>query len=183
MKALSLDHPKMTRETLLQMADEIPGAWAGIRIAGYLLLLSGWKSTKIAELFGLTRWTVVKWIHKGNQEGIEAVQDRFRSGRPSLFDGPLKKELDGVLSKSPKDFGIPRVRWDGVVLTEYLKRFHRITLHVRQAQRWIRQLGYSLRQPIYRFAQASQEGVKEFRSELKKTPLGRKERRKKDPSV
>ena len=183
MKALSLDHPRMTRESLLRMADEIPGAWAGIRIAGYLLLLSGWKSTQIAELFGLTRWTVVKWIQKGNQEGMEAVQDRFRSGRPSRFDDPLKKQLDVVLSKSPKDFGIPRVRWDGVVLTEYLKRFHRITIHVRHAQRWIRQLGYSLRQPIYRFAQASQEGVKEFRSELKKTPLGRKERRKKGPSV
>ena len=78
MKALSLDHPNMTRETLLRIADEIPGAWIGIRIAAYLLLLAGWKSTQIAELFGLTRWTVVKWIHKGNQEGIEAVHDRFR---------------------------------------------------------------------------------------------------------
>jgi transposase len=183
MKALSLDHPQMSRETLLRIADEIPGAWVGIRIAGYLLLLAGWKSTQVAELLGLTRWTVVKWIRKGNQEGVEALQDRFRSGRPSRFDDPLKKELDAVLSKSPKDFGIPRVRWDGVVLTEYLKRFHRITIHVRHAQRWIRQLGYSLRQPMYRFAQASQEGVEEFRGELKKTSLGRKERRKKDPSV
>lgn len=183
MKALSLDHPNMTRETLLRIADEIPGAWIGIRIAAYLLLLAGWKSTQIAELFGLTRWTVVKWIHKGNQEGIEAVHDRFRPGRSSQFDDQLKKELDTVLSKTPKDFGIPRVRWDGVVLTEYLKRFHRITIHVRHAQRWIRQLGYSLRLPIYRFAQASQEGVEEFRSELKKTPLGRKERRKTDHSV
>ena len=150
MKALGLDHPKMTRKTLLQMADEIPGAGAGIRIARYLLLLSGGKSTQIAELFGLTRWTVMKWIHKGNQEGIEPVQDRSRSGRPSLFDDPLKKELDRVLSKSPKDFGIPRVRWDGVVLTEYLKRFHRITIHLRHAQRWIRQSGYSRRQAAVR---------------------------------
>ncbi len=183
MKALSLDHPNMTRETLLRRADEIPGAWIGIRIAAYLLLLGGWKSTQIAELFGLTRWTVVKWIHKGNQEGVEAVHDRFRPGRSSQFDDQLRKELDTVLSKTPKDFGIPRVRWDGVVLTEYLKRFHRITIHVRHAQRWIRQLGYSLRQPIYRFAQASQEGVEEFRRGLKKTPLGRKEGRKKGHSV
>jgi transposase len=183
MKALSLDHPKMTRETLLRMADEIPGAWTGIRIAGYLLLLAGWKSTQIAELLGLTRWTVVKWIHKGNQAGVEAVQDRFRPGRPARFDERLKKELDVALSKSPKEYGIPRVRWDGVVLTEYLKRFHHLTIHVRHAQRWIRQLGYSLRQPIYQFAQASQEGVEEFRRALKKTPPGRKERRKKDSSV
>jgi len=183
MKALSLEHPQLSRETLLRIADEIPGAWVGIRIAGYLLLLAGWKSTPVAELLGLTRWTVVKWIHKGNQEGIEAVQDRFRSGRPSQFDDRLKKELDVVLSKSPKEYGIPRVRWDGVVLREYLRRAHQVSIHVRHAQRWIRQLGYSLRQPIYRFAQASQEGIEEFRGELKKTSPGRKERRKKDRSV
>ncbi len=183
MKALSLDHPKMTREALLRMADEIPGAWIGMRIAGYLLLLAGWKSTAVAELFGLTRWTVVKWIHKSNEEGIGAVRDRFRPGRPSHLDDRLKRELDVVLSKSPKDYGIARVRWDGVVLTEYLKRFHRITIHVRHAQRWIRQLGYSLRQPMYRFVQASQEGVGAFQRELKKTPPGRKERRKKNHSV
>ncbi len=183
MKALYLEHPQLSRETLLQIADEIPGAWVGIRIAGYLLLLAGWKCTQVAELLGLTRWTVVKWIHKGNQEGIEAVQDHSRSGRPSQFDDRLKNELDVVLSKSPKEYGIPRVRWDGVVLTEYLKRFHRIRIHVPHAQRWIRELGYSLRQPIYHFAQASQEGVGEFRDELKKTSPGRKERRKKDRSV
>ena len=183
MKALSLDHPNMTRETLLRRADEIPGAWIGIRIAAYLLLLAGWKSTQIAELFGLTRWTVVKWIHKGNQEGIESAQDRSRPGRPSQFHDQLKKELDEVLSRSPKEFGIPRVRWDGVVLREYLRRFHRITVHVRHAQRWIHQLGYSLRQPIYRFVQASEEGVKEFRQGLKKTSLGRKERGKTGNSV
>jgi transposase len=162
------------------MAEEIPGAWIGIRIAAYLLMLKGWKSPQIADLFGLTRCAVVKWVHKANQMGIVAVRDRSRPGRPSQFDERLKRELDEVLSKSPKDFGIPRVRWDGVVLVEYLKRFHRITIHVRHAQRLIRKLGYSLRRPVYRFAQASAEGVEEFREELKKTPIGQKKRRKTD---
>src|SRR3974377_566165 len=116
-----------------------------MRIAGYLLLLAGWKSTAVAELFGLTRWTVVKWIHKSNEEGIEAGRARFRPCRSSHLDDLWKKELDVVLSKSPKDYGIARVRWDGVLLTEYLKRFHRITIHVRHAQRWIRQSGDSTR--------------------------------------
>jgi transposase len=124
-------------------------------------MLAGWKASQIAELFGLTRWAGVKWIHKGNQEGMEAVKDRFRPGRPSQFDEQLQKELDEVLSKSPKEFGISRVRWDGVVFAEYLKRFHRIKIHVRHAQRRSRQLGYSLRQPIYRFVQASEEEVDE----------------------
>lgn len=178
MRTLSIQHSSITRESLLQMAETVPGAWIGIRIAAYLLILSGWKSSQVAELFGLTRWAVVKWVYKANQEGIEAVKDRPRSGRPSRIDRGLMKELEEVLSKSPREFGIPRVRWDGVVVTEYIKRFHQITIHVRHAQRLIRDLGYSLRQPIYRFVQASKEGLKEFHSELKKTSTGSKKQRK-----
>lgn len=160
------------------MADEIPGAWMGIRIAAYLLMLRGWRSSQVADLFGLTRCAVVKWIRKGNETGVQAVKDQARPGRPSRFDERLSQELDDVLSKSPRDFGIPRVRWDGVVLVEYLKRFHQMTIHVRHAQRWIRKLGYSLRQPVYRFVQASEEGVEAFRRELKKTSKHEKKQSK-----
>ena len=52
MKALTLRNPSLTKEILLQKADETPGAWIGIRIAGLLLILSGWKSTQVAEWFG-----------------------------------------------------------------------------------------------------------------------------------
>lgn len=177
MKALSIVHPEISRESLLQMAEKINGAWIGIRIAAYLLILAGWKSTQIAELFGLSRCSVVKWIQKANSNGLEAVKDIPRSGRPSQFDKKLMQTLEEILSKSPKDFGIPRVRWDGVVLVEYIKRVHHIKIHVRHAQRLIRKLGYSLRQPIYRFVQASEKGVKEFHEELKKTSSGHKKQR------
>ena len=172
MKALTLSHPTVTRDILLRKADETPGAWIGIRIAGLLLILSGWKSTQVAELFGLTRWAVVKWIQKANSDGVEMVTDRARSGRPSHFDEDLLNKLDEALSKSPQDFGIPRAKWDGVVFVEYLKKAYHVEIHVRHAQRLIRKMGYSLRRPMYRFVQAKQEGVEEFRGTLKKPPDG-----------
>lgn len=183
MKALTIKHSEITRETLLMMAEEIHGAWIGIRIAACLLLLSGWKSTQVAEIFGLTRWSVVKWIRKANMKGLEGIKDCSRPGRPSQFDDNLTQELNKALSRSPKEFGIRRVRWDGVVVTEYLKRIHGIEIHVRHAQRWIRNLGYSLRQPIYRYVQATKEGVNEFHEELKKTQLGAKKRRGKGNTI
>ena len=85
MRALTLTHKGMTTEALLRMAGEIPGAWIGIRIAAYLLLLKGWRSSQVADLFGVSRCAVVKWIRKGNESGVEAVEDRFRPGRPSLL--------------------------------------------------------------------------------------------------
>ncbi len=149
MKALTLSYPSLTKEILLRKADETPGAWIGIRIAGLLLILSGWKSTQVAELFGVTRWAVVKWIQKANSDGVEMENDRARSGRPSHFDEDLMKKLDEALSKSPQDFGIPGAKWDGAVFVEYLKKMYHVEIHVRHAQRMMKKLGYSLRRPMH----------------------------------
>ncbi|MCE5334885.1 MAG: helix-turn-helix domain-containing protein, partial [Desulfobacteraceae bacterium] len=178
MKALTLSHQDLTREALLRKAEEIPGAWVGIRIAALLLMLAGWKSTHIADLFGLSRWGAVKMIQKANREGLGAVEDHPRPGRPSQFDEKVLKDLDEALSKSPQEYGLSRNRWDGVVVVEYLKRFHYIKIQVRHAQGIIKKLGYSLRRPMYQYVQATDEGVAEFQQEVKKTPSRpRKQRR------
>jgi transposase len=97
-------------------------------------------------------------------------------GRPSQFDEEVMKALDEALSsKSPQDYGISRNRWDGIVVTEYLKRVHYIKIQVRHAQRLMKKLGYSLRRPVYRYVQATEAGVKEFHEKLKKTPSRPKE--------
>jgi transposase len=177
MKALTLSHQDLTREALLRKAEEIPGAWVGIRIAAFLLMLAGWKSTQIADLFGLSRWGAVKMIQRANREGLEAIEDHPRPGRPSQFDEKVLKKLDEALSRSPQDYGISRNRWDGVVVVEYLKRFHYIKIQVRHAQGIIKRLGYSLRQPMYRYIQATDEGVADFQEEVKKTPSRPKKQR------
>jgi transposase len=169
MRVLTITHPDFSKEKLLALAEEIPGAWTGMRIAGYLLMLSGWPATKVASLYGMSRVNTTKWCHKANAEGISAVHDKPRSGRPTQFDSKTLKILERALKKSPRDVGIERTRWDGKVVVEYLQKQHGITIHVRHAQRLIRQLGFSLRQPIYRFVQATQAGVAEHVRTIKKT--------------
>lgn len=172
MKSLTVTNKSLTREDLLKMAEQTPGAWIGIRIAALLLLLEGWKSSQIARLFGLTRWSIVRWIQRANEKGVAGVAEKKRPGRPCRMDEQIQKALEKDLEKSPRELGLKRNRWDGVVVVEYLERIHGIGLKVRQAQRWIRRLGFSLRQPIYRYAQATTEGVEEFRKTVKKTPEG-----------
>jgi transposase len=174
MKALTITSKTITREVLLGMARRVPGAWIGIRIAAMLLLLEGWKSTKIAGLFGISRWSMVKWIHKVNKEGLEGIPDKPRTGRPCRLDDNVLKDLEEALEKSPVEFGLKRNRWDGIVVVEYLKRFHGIHLKVRQAQRWVKKLGFSLQRPIYRYVQATSEGVEKFRVIVKKTPRNKR---------
>ena len=148
MKTLKLNHAGLTREALLCKADRTPGAWIGIRIAVLLLILDGWKSSHVAEFFGLTRWTVLKWIHRANKDGPEALLDRARMGRPSQFTKGMMKELEKVLANAPRKVGIPCTRWNGNVLVTYLKKTYNIEIHVRHAQRIMKKLGHSPRMPI-----------------------------------
>lgn len=155
MKRLMIRNDSVTPQALLEMAERIPGAWIGIRIAAMLLVLEGWKSTRIAQLFTVSRWSVVKWIRKVNKEGITGVPDHRRSGRPCRLNETVLKDLDEVLQRSPQEFGLKRNRWDGIVVIEYLERFHGVRLKVRQAQRWVRRLGFRLQRPVYRYVQAT----------------------------
>jgi transposase len=170
MRTLAVANESVTREALLRLAESVPGAWMGIRIAAMLLVLKGWSSSQVSELFDLSRWSVVKWIQRVNKEGMLGLEDRKHPGRPCRFDASVQKDLEMALERDPREFGLKRNRWDGVVVVEYLEKTHGVRLKVRQAQRWIRRLGFSLRQPIYRYVQATQEGVEEFRQTVKKTP-------------
>jgi transposase len=66
-----------------------------------------------------------------------------------------------------------RTRWDGLLVVEYLRRFHQVDLKVRQAQRYLRRLGFTLQMPIYHYVQATQKGVKQFRRAVKKNSAKR----------
>jgi transposase len=172
MKPLSVTNPEVSRESLLRFAERVPGAWLGIRIAAIVLILEGFRSTQVAELFDLGRWSVVKWIQRVNAEGISGLEEKPRPGRPARLDETIRKDLDEALQRDPREFGLKRNRWDGICVTEYLEKVHGVRVRVRQAQRWIRRLGFSLRQPVHRYAQATMDGVEEFRETIKKTPGG-----------
>ena len=116
MRPLKISHSAVTSKALLRMADSIPGAWIGIRIAGLLLLLSGWKSTTVSRLFGLSRQAVVDWIGKANRQGLDSIYDVARSGRPTRLDRVAQDKLEKALAKSPEEYGLQRSRWDGVVV-------------------------------------------------------------------
>ena len=55
---LSLTHSGAKKERLLALAEEIPGAWVGIKIAALLLVLEGQRPGWITEVLGLTRMSL-----------------------------------------------------------------------------------------------------------------------------
>lgn len=168
MKPLKVMHSSITEKALLRKAESIPGAWSGIRIAALLLLLRGWKSTAISQLFGISRQAVVDWVRKANTRGLDSVLDEQRPGRPTRMGPGAQQKLAEALTKSPEEFGLRRTRWDGIVVVEFLHKVCNVELKPRQARNWLKRLGFVLKQPVYRYVQATDKGVAKFRRGLKK---------------
>jgi transposase len=110
-------------------------------------------------------------MHKVNEQGPESLKPVKRPGRPARLTSQIRRQLEEHLEKSPEDFGLNRVRWDGPTLVVHSKSQFGIHLKVRQAQSWMHQLGYRMKRAGYTYFQAHKEDAKKFRRKLKKTPL------------
>jgi transposase len=169
MRALEIRHAEVTRERLLALAEEFPGAWLGIKIAVLVLLLDGYRPTFLARLFNISRMSLTRWVHGLNRQGVAAVVEKSRPGRPTQLTSRLRRQLWADLERSPEQQGLPRAAWDGPTLAVHLRRRFGVHLKVRQAQNWLHRLGYRLTRAGYAFLQAKAEDAAKFRQELKKT--------------
>lgn len=120
------------------------------RLHGLLLLAAGHSCREVAELFGEDDTTVQRWVHRFEQGGLEALRESERPGRPRSLHPAQWRELQADLQKSPRDFGLTSSVWDGISLSEHLRRRFGVQLGVRQCQRIFRQMGLRTREPRQR---------------------------------
>jgi transposase len=166
---LCLTHPEATQERLVAYAKDIPGAWVGLKAAALLLILEGQRPGWIIDVLGLTRQSLNQWMHGVNEQGLKALQLKPGRGRPTGLKEKIRKRLERDLEKSPLEFGLNRAHWDGPTLVVHLKRQLGITIKIRQAQRWMHQLGYTVKRGSYSYLQAGAKDAQKFRRALKKT--------------
>ena len=164
---LTVTHAEATKERLVAFAKSIPGAWVGLKVAALLLLLEGQRPGWISDVLGLTRMSLTRWIHAVNQGGVAALNPQPRPGRPTRLTRRVRRALAAHLEKPPGTWGLPRAQWDGPTVVAHLKRQFGVTLTVRQAQRWMHQLGYRLKRASYTYLQARGDQAKRFQRALK----------------
>jgi transposase len=170
MKPLEITHRDVTKERLIALADEMPGAWAGLKIAALLLAVEGQRPGWITSVLGLTRMSMTRWIHAVNRGGVAALKPKIKPGRPTKLTPRIVRALAQQLEQSPQEFGLYRGQWDGPTVATHVKRRFGVILTVRQAQRWMHQLGYRLKRAGYSYLQAKASEAKAFQRRLKKTP-------------
>jgi transposase len=80
----------------------------------------GESASVIAARVGLDGETVRKRIRRFNAEGLDALKDRFRSGRPSTYTPEQTATVIATALTKPETLGLPFAAWTLDRLAAYL---------------------------------------------------------------
>lgn len=124
------------------------------RLHGVLLVAQGMTCPQVAELLGDAPRSVEYWVRRFEQSGLAGLREGERSGRPGRLKEKQLREINSALRRMPRELGLGGNLWDGKTLAAWIAKRYEIELGVRQCQRLFRQLGFRLRKPRPRIAQA-----------------------------
>lgn len=114
----------------------------------YVLLFSRGRSLQeIASVFETDARTVSTWLHRFQEEGLEGLDDRPRSGRPRLANVAAQVQATRCLEAAPEQVGWERTTWTRALLRLYLGQQLGTWLSVRSVSRLIRRLGFVWSRP------------------------------------
>lgn len=146
MRKLQIDDSGVMRIAIQQEIGRSEESRYDHRLHALLLLVAGHSCREVAELFGEDDTTVQRWVHRVAQGGLRALREGARPGRPRSLDTAQWRQLQMDLRGDPRDFGLTAVEWDGLSLSEHLRRRFGVRLGVRQCQRIFRQMGAGSRE-------------------------------------
>lgn len=112
------------------------------------LMLAGAKASDLAEYCGVDERTLTGWVAKVDEKGFQSLMAVKQSGRPPKLSEDQKEIIKVALSEGPQDHGYSN--WDGPSVSDLILRTFGVEYSVRQSQRLIKDLGFSLvRRQIY----------------------------------
>jgi transposase len=91
---------------------------------------------QVTQWSGRTERTVRHWLRRYAQEGVAALADAPRAGRPVAADAAYRRAAEAALGTPPRTLGLPFDVWTSARLSAYLAE----TTGVRIAPGWLRAL-------------------------------------------
>lgn len=133
------------------------------RLQAIILAKKGYEKKEIANIIGLSRTNVFRWINRFKEEGIEGLKDKQRSGRPQKIKKEKKEKLKDDLKSSPKNFGYKEDTWTTKLILFHLKNNYNVSYHEGYIQRFLRSIGFELKKPRPKNYKRNEEEVKQYK--------------------
>lgn len=111
------------------------------------LLHMGHKPEEIARMQAISIPTVYGWMKRWQQDGIDGLANRPKSGRPAKADDMYSQRLERVLEQEPKELGYDFAIWTVDRLRQHLEKETGIALSEPRLRALMKRKGYRYRRP------------------------------------
>ena len=168
MQKLVIKNPESIKKEIQNYLKSPDGRFIH-RLHGILLMLESpdYNCDHVGVLCGNSARTISNWVHKINETGrIDSLIDVPRSGRKPRLSQEQEQQIKKALLNTPELSGVDANQWDGKTLSFYIQQTFNKELKVRQCQRLMKKLGFTLQKP--RTVPAA--GDPEAKEAFKKTP-------------
>jgi transposase len=141
--ALAITRTELSSEDLRQAARRSKDTAQSRRLLALALVLEGQTRTTAAHAAGMDRQTLRDWVIRYNEDGIDGLRDRPRSGRPPRLSAAQLAELAQLVEDGPDVAVHGVVRWRCVDLQEQIATRFGVQLSARQVERVLKHLRFT----------------------------------------
>jgi transposase len=129
------------------------------RLRAWALHQEGWSGRTIAQALGVTPGAVSQWLKRAREGGAQALAHRMPPGPPSKLTAEQKAQLVRLLEQGAEAHGFLGDVWTTKRVAALIKRALGVQYHPAHMSRLLRELGWSVQQPITRASQRDDAAI------------------------
>jgi transposase len=142
MAAVAITRTDMSAADLRAAARASADAKQASRVLAIAMVLDGFSREKAARLCGMDRQTLCDWVHRYNEEGLEGLADRPRSGRPASLSWVEQGKLASWVEEGAELARDGVVRFRRADLRDRVAAEFGVELHERSVGKLLRRLDF-----------------------------------------
>lgn len=147
------------------------------RVRAARLLQEGRKPPEVAKIIGAPRQTVYRWKDVLQAEGIDALRDMSKGGRPALLGAQELGRLQVALMEGPTAHGFGTPLWTLKRVRVFIERQFGVKYSEVHVWRLLGQMGFSSQKPQRRALERDEAAIEDWKKRvwpgLKKKPAGK----------
>ena len=148
----------------------------GIRLYAVYQVSKGVSTRKLEELYNTSFKQIANWVHQFDNEGIDGLKNKPKSGRISKLNEKQKQRIKKlVLKESPEKYGYETATWTGPLLIDWIKKNYSIEYKKAQIYNIMKKMNLTFQKGKGIYPEADKVQQKEFVRDIKKTSKSKEE--------
>ena len=147
------------------------------RVRAARLLQAGHKPAEVAKIVGAPRQTVYRWKDVLEADGLDALRDMSKGGRPALLGAEELVRVQIALMEGPTAHGFGTPLWTLKRVRVFIEREFGVRYSEVHVWRLLGQMGFSSQRPERRALERDEAAIEEWKKRtwpgLKKKPAER----------